>query len=169
MRIILVFLLFCISTAAAAQTSGLPEAHRVQSFLDRAGAICRRAPAQSCVDAGWRFAAAEPRRGLTLADLQTLRQRLATWYNWRRAALRPRERVLVGFGLFLANGLRMGRLYGAFDSDGDGRVTQRELLADVTLDKRPLGKVLSDPKAVDRPALARRLNLPLELVNAFFH
>lgn len=169
MQALLILLLLCMSTAAAAGQSKLPaDARRVQSFLDGAGAVCRAAPSQLCVNAGWNFAAAAPKRGLTLSDVKTLRQRLGTWYRWRQAALGTRERIMVGLGLLLANGLGIDRLHAAFDADGDGLVTQPELLADVTLDKRPLGKVLSDPKAVDRAALAHRLDLPFDLLNGFF-
>ena len=55
-----------------------------------------------------------------------------------------------------------------FDEDGNGVVTKSELLADVTLDARPLGKILADPKAVDRAAMARRLGLPLPILNGLF-
>ena len=36
-------------------------------------------------------------------------------------------------------------------------MSRKELLADVTLDERPLGEVLLDDKAVDRAAVAQRL------------
>ncbi|MBT5416279.1 MAG: hypothetical protein HOK81_16890, partial [Rhodospirillaceae bacterium] len=45
----------------------------------------------------------------------------------------------------------------SYDADGDGKLTQAEALADVTLDDRPLGSLLLDPDAVDREAFANRL------------
>lgn len=79
-----------------------------------------------------------------------------------------RERLSIGLALLLADGIGAERLHGMFDEDGNGAVTKSELLADVTLDRRPLGKVLADPKAVDRTALARRLGLPLPILNGLF-
>ena len=71
-------------------------------------------------------------------------------------------------GFLLADGMTMQKLHGAFDANQDGYVTQAELLADVTLDERPLGEVLSDPNAVDRVGLANRLGLPPALIEGLF-
>ena len=177
MRILPILLCFAAAAASAqpappaqpTRPAGPPaDALRVQSFVDRAGALCTRRPAQTCVDAGWTFAAAAPGRGLTPADVATLQQRLQRWYEWRRPHLSSREQASVGFGLLLAGGMGADRLHRAFDSNGDGLVSRTELLADVTLDRRPLGKVLSDPAAVDRAGFARRLNMPAVLIDALF-
>ncbi len=160
--------LFCAWSTVAQPVSYPAEAHRVQSFLDRAQSLCIGGPAKRCVDAGWKFAAAAPARGLTRADVETLHQRLKVWYGWRQSQLSSQERASIGLGLLLAEGIGADRLHRLFDTDGDGLVTRAELLAEVTLDSRPLGKVLSDPKAVDRAALARRLNLPPVLVDSLF-
>jgi hypothetical protein len=100
--------------------------------------------------------------------VETLQQQLRIWFAWRQALLSPQERLSVGFGLLLAEGVGAARLHEAFDTDGDGLVTQQELLTEIALDKRPLGTVLLDPQAVDRAGLARRLNLPDRLVNGLF-
>ena len=168
MRILSIVLMFLASTAAAQQAKPPADAVRVQNFLDRAQPACRSAPATACVDAGLLFAASHPKHGLTVSDLKTLRERLGAWYGWHQATLRERERLSIGLALLLADGIGAERLHGMFDEDGNGTVTRSELLADVTLDRRPLGKILSDPKAVDRAALARRLGLPLAIVNGLF-
>lgn len=170
MRYIVVFLFLCVSAAAFAQPAKAPaEAQLVQSFLGRAQPLCLRRPVKTCIDAGWKFATGAPGRGLTVAEVGALQQRLKTWFGWRRDRLTSNERLSIGFGLLLAEGLGPQRLHRAFDYDGDGLVTQTEFLADVTLDNRPLGKVLADPGAVDRAGLARRLKLPAVLVDGLFH
>ena len=169
MPLVFVLLICCMSSAAAPGPSPPKEAYRVQSFLDRVQVVCGSAAAQRCVNAGWNFAARDPGRGLSLADVERLRQRLGVWYKWRQATLRNRERLSIGLGLLLADGMGLDRLHGAFDADGDGWLNQRELLTDVRLDNRPLGEVLLDPEAVDRAALARRLKLPINLLNGLFH
>lgn len=168
MRVGLIVLLLCLSPPAAQPAGGPADALGVQAFLDRVHALCRSAPARACFEAGWRFAAARPGRGLTLADVDRLHRRMRSWYAWREKRLSARERLSVGLGLLLADGIGAGRLHGAFDADADGIVTRGELLADVRLDRRPLGKVLADPHSVDRVGLARRLKLPPALVNGLF-
>jgi len=167
-RVSLLLLFFFVSTASA-QQAGIPaEASRVQSFLNRVQALCTSQPSRVCVDAGWKFAAAAPQRGLSLSDVGELQRNLKTWFAWHQVHLSPRERASVGFGLLMADGIGAVRLHRAFDANGDGLVSQAELLADVALDNRPLGKVLSDPNSVNRARLARRLKLPPILVGGLF-
>ena len=168
MRILTIVLILLASTAAAQQTKPPADAVRVQSFLDRAQPVCLSRPAAACVDAGLLFAASRPKQGLSVSDIKTLRERLGAWYGWQQAKLVERERLSIGLALLLADGIGAARLHGMFDEDGNGVVTKSELLADVTLDARPLGKILADPKAVDRAAMARRLGLPLPILNGLF-
>jgi len=166
MRALLMSLLLWVPAAFAQQPA--PDVQAIQKFVDGAGATCRTAPAQTCIDDAWRFVAADPSEGLTLGDAQALRRGIGLWYDARQTELPQRERGSIGLGLVLADGIGIERLHGAFDADRDGLVTQQELLADVTLDARPLGVVLADPKAVDRPALARRLGLPPAVLESLF-
>ncbi len=151
----------------AAQTPAPQGAAEIESFLGQAGPVCRSRPAAQCVD---RFfaAAAGDRRGLTAADVTALRQRFGAWYQWRSDGLAAQERTAIGLGLLFADGLGPDRLHGAFDEDRDGFISKAELLAEVKMDQRPLGQVLADPAAVDRAGLARRLGLPVQLLNPVF-
>jgi hypothetical protein len=167
MRIFLV-LLFFVSAASAQPASVLTEAPHLQAFLDRVQTLCTSQPSKDCVDTGWKFATAGRQQGLTPSDVGDLQQSLNSWFDWRQAKLSPRERASVGFGLLVADGIGAVRLHRAFDANGDGLVTQSELLTDVTLDSRPLGKVLADPGSVNRAGLARRLKLPPVLVESLF-
>lgn len=168
MRTLLLSLMLLAPAAFAQQPPPATQVHAIQKFVDGDGASCRTVPAQACIDAAWRFVAADPSEGLTLGDLQALRSGVGLWYDERQTELPRRERGSIGLGLVLADGIGVDHLHGAFDTDRDGLVTQQELLADVTLDQRPLGVVLADPKAVDRPALARRLGLPLAVLEGLF-
>ena len=155
--------------AAPAQPTFNPaDAAAVQTFIDSSAASCQTKPAQTCIDAAWQFAATSPKQGLSLQDAQKVRQRFGSWYTARQSDLDPRERSSIGFGLLMADSLGIPRVHAAFDANRDGRVSQQELLADVKLDKRPLGDVMKDPKAVDRQALARRLGLPPALLDGMF-
>ncbi len=172
-RLTLVSLLLWVPAASAQTPASQPPVNQagvqaVQSFIDGSAAPCQTQPAQTCVDAAWRFAAGAPQKGLTLQDAQKVRQRLGSWYTARQAELVPRERASIGFGLLMADSLGIPHVHAAFDANRDGRVTQKELLADVKLDRRPLGEVMQDPTAVDRQALARRLGLPPALLAGLF-
>ena len=179
MRKLLITLLFLPAVALAQQApppadeppptaQQLAEARVLQTFIDDAGTPCQTQAAKACVDLGWKFAVKNPREGLTVADLQQLRTQLGSWYAVNRSLLPPRSRASLSLGLMLADGMGMDRLHAAFDTNHDGKVTQQELLADVKMDQRPLGQVLSDPNAVDRPKLAQKLGLPPAITDGLF-
>ncbi|MEX2617048.1 MAG: hypothetical protein WD767_13210 [Alphaproteobacteria bacterium] len=168
MRVILILLLCWAAPSFAKQSPRDSDANAVQSFIHDVSRTCVSQRAQQCIDAGWRFAARSPEQGLTLVELQELRQKLGGWFNTFQNSMTPQERGSVMMGLLLADGIGIQRLHSAFDTDGNGRVTQRELLADVKLDNRPLGAVLLDEDAVNRKALAGRLGMPPDMIEGLF-
>jgi hypothetical protein len=170
LRLMLMSLLLVAPAASAQQPTPInqTDVDAVQTFINSSSAPCQTQPAQTCIDAAWRFAAASPKQGLSVQDAQTLRQRLGNWYAVRQGALQPQERGSIGFGLLMADSLGIPRVHAAFDTNHDGRVSQQELLADVKVDKRPLGEIMKDPNAVDRPGIARRLGLPPALIEGLF-
>lgn len=169
MRRWLLALTLVLPVAATATAQEIPaDARLVQEFIDGAREPCKTQPAQVCVDIGYWFAASDPSLGLSLDDVVLLRQRLGSWFQAYQPGIDPQARTAFGMGFMLADGMTMQKLHGAFDSDRDGYVSQAELLADVTLDERPLGQVLSDPAAVDRAGLASRLGLPPALLEGLF-
>jgi hypothetical protein len=172
MRTIFILLLIWSTSAWAQQkqqqTQALTEASAVQTFIRSASAACQRERAQACVDAGWKFAAKAPDRGLTLPDLQDLRRRVGSWFARYQNSMSAQERNSVALGLLVADGIGMPALHAAFDADRNGQVTKRELLADVALDDRPLGAVLSDAKSINRAGIARKLGLPAQYLEALF-
>lgn len=167
-KTILTLALLLGAAPVAVAQNGTADATLMQEFIANASEPCRTQPAQVCVDIGFRFAAEDPDRGLTLADTKLLRQRMGAWFAANQETMRPEARTAYGLGILYADGMTMERLHAAFDADGDGYVTQQELLADVTLDQRPLGEVLGDRNAVDRTGLANRLGLPPAMVEGLF-
>lgn len=169
MRKWLLALALVLPAAVPAGAQEIPaDARLVQEFIDGAREPCKTQPAQVCVDIGYWFAASDPSLGLSLDDMALLRQRLGSWFQAYQPGLAPQARTAFGMGFMLADGMTMQKLHAAFDSDRNGYVSQAELLADVRLDERPLGEVLSDPAAVDRNGLANRLGLPLALLEGLF-
>jgi hypothetical protein len=133
-------------------------------FLAASTPVCQHRPAAACVEAGWAFANRDEDQGLSVVELEEVRDELRDWTQWRADDLHATERSLLALGFVVVDGLGIERLHGLYDQDGDGLVDRDELLADVRLDERPLGEVLLDPEAVDRAAIATRLGLPPALI-----
>ncbi len=150
-------LMLLFGPAAVAQDR---EIEAVNGLITGAADACTRQPAQACVDLGWAFAGLSPDDGLTAADLAEVRNVVGVWFQASQAILPPRARTLVGLGMLLFDGRGPDRLIAGFDANGDARVDQSELLADVRLDDRPMSQLILDPDAVDRASLAQRLELP---------
>jgi hypothetical protein len=129
-------------------------------FVAASTPVCLHLPAAACVETGWTFADRDDNQGLSLVELEEVRDELRAWTQWRADDLHPTERSLLALGFVVVDGLGLERLHAVFDQDGDGLVDRDELLADVRLDGRPLGEVLLDREAVDRRAVAARLGLP---------
>jgi hypothetical protein len=136
----------------------------VDRFVAQSAPVCLQRPAAACVEVGWAFADRDADQGLSLVELEELRDELRAWAQWRADDLYPTERSLLALGFLLVDGLGIERLHALHDRDGDGLVDRAELLADVRLDERPLGEVLLDREAVDRAAIAARLGVPPALL-----
>jgi Ca2+-binding EF-hand superfamily protein len=146
-----------LALAAAAPADPAPEALAFDRFIATSSPVCLHQPARRCVDAGFAFADANGDGALSRGEVRAVRADLDRWLAWRGPQLQPRERGAVMLGAQLIDAAGLDRLFDSYDADGDGRITKRELLADVRLDERPLGEVLMDEKAVDRQAVQRRL------------
>ncbi len=133
-------------------------------FVGSSGPICQYRPAAECVDAAWLFVDRDGDQGLSVGELQQLRDSLNDWTMWRAGQLTRTESSLLALGFLVVDGLGVGGLHTLYDANHDGLVSRDELLADVRLDGRPLGEILVDPEAVDRAAIAARLGLPPALL-----
>jgi len=134
-----------------------PAVRAFDRFMARSSPVCLNQPSRRCVDAGWRFADTDRDGKLSLAEVKAVRAALQAWLAWKGDAIPRRERTSVTLGLIVLDVIGVDKLFASLNVSGTGKLTRSELLADVKLDDRPLGKVLQDPKAVDRRALAARL------------
>ena len=146
-----------LALLAAAPADPPPEAVAFDRFVTASAPICLNQASRRCVDKGFAYADADRDDRLSLDEVQSVRAHLDRWLAWRGPELQPRERGAVLLGAQLVDAIGVARLFESYDADGDGKVSKAELLADVRLDERPLGVVLTDEKAVDRQALQRRL------------
>ena len=143
--------------AADAAVPASPRVQAFERFVTASGPLCLIRPAVDCVAAGWSYADADRDQGLTLEELRGVRGTLVDWTHWRGESLHRRDKAAISFGVWLLDTVGLDALFASYDGDGDARLSQQELLADVDLDERPLGQVLLDPQAVDREAVAQRL------------
>ena len=128
-----------------------------ERFLAASSPVCLTEPSARCVDIGWRFADTDHDGTLSLAEVTAVRATIQDWLAWKGDALPARDRTNVTLGLIVFDMIGAKKLFAGFNTSGSGKLTRKELLADVKLDGRPLGQVLSDPKSVDRRAIAAKL------------
>jgi hypothetical protein len=135
-----------------------------ERFMEVGRPVCSEQPAPACVALAWGFADSDGDEALSVAELAAIRTALEGWALRHQDELAAVERSGIALGLLLVDAIGLERLHTAYDADADGLISQRELLADVRLDQRPLAETLLDPAALDRAAIARRLGLPPALI-----
>lgn len=143
-----------------------PAVQAFDSFMTQSNPVCQKQSSHRCVDIGWRFADRDRDGTLTLQEVQAVRADMGEWLLWKGGAVPPRERANVAMGLMVVDSAGLPAVFTSYDANGDGRLTKAELFADVRLDDRPLGQVLSDEKSVDRQRFAQRLGPMSKLAEA---
>jgi hypothetical protein len=152
--------------AAAQIVSGVDgRAAAFDQFLRASRPACEQRPAEECVALAWRFAGTDGDHELSAAELTNVRAAVEDWALHYPDELSRPERSGIALWLLLVDSIGIERLLQLYDSNHDGLISERELLADVRLDRRPLGEILLDPAAVNRAAIARRLGLPPALLD----
>ena len=154
----LVFAALLAPAPAAAETEGpTAETLAFDAFLARSSPLCLRQAALNCVETAWRYVDRDRSRDLSLEELQAVRGEFVSWFRWKEQEIDPGERRRILLGMVLFDLLGLARLFELYDGDQDGAISRGELLSDVRLDERPLGKVLTDREAVDWQSIRRRL------------
>lgn len=133
-----------------------PQVVAFDRFMTQSSPVCQTQPSKRCIDAGWKFADRDGDGTLTLPEVQAVRGQIGEWLAWKDG-IQPREKANLAMGIWVVDSAGLPNLFASYDTNADGRLTQAELLADVRLDERPLGKVLTDEKSVDRQRLSQRL------------
>lgn len=146
-----------LTSVSLAAPPPAPEVRRFADFLGHSAPLCETRPAKQCVDVGWTFADRDGDGRVSAPELEAVRGDLRSWLKWPENGIAPAERRGVLFGLMIVETLGLSYLVDSYDLDGDGALSRSELLSDVRLDNRPLGKVLQDPDAVDWNGVKRKL------------
>lgn len=137
--------------------TALAEVPALERLIENSRTVCETRPAQRCIDAGWAFADADRDGVLDLTEIQRLRRMTEQWVVTKGKSLPPRQQGSIVMGLMLVDSAGLPTLFANYDSNGDGKLTQAELFADVKLDNRPLPWILADRDAVDLQASRRKL------------
>ena len=147
------------ASSAATQSAAppTPEVRAFDAFIRTSAPICLRAPAAHCIKAGWRFADRNRDNRLSAAELDAVRTAVKAWSAWPGNGMSRSQRRSVLLGLMVAEAIGAARLIGLYDEDADGHLSRAELMRDIRLDRRPLGRILQDPRAVDWDRLRARL------------
>jgi len=161
--------LLAATHAAVATEIALPSsaARSFERFVHSSTPVCLRQPSAACVTQGWAYADTDNDGGLSAGELAAVENAVREWYDWRSGNIPSRDRVMMALGLWIVAQIGLENIAATYDADGDGLITREELLADVRLDERPLGRVLLDADAVDRGAIARRLGAFAPVLGTF--
>jgi Ca2+-binding EF-hand superfamily protein len=142
-----------------------PDVLAFERFVVLLSPICGRGASTDCFEYAFDFTDTDGDERLSSVELTTVRDALEDWTAWRQESLSTRERNGIRLGLWLVDTIGLRTLETSYDDDHDGLLSRAEMLADVTLDERPLGEVVLDPAAVDRTAIARRLGMLMPLLD----
>jgi len=146
-----------LDTAVRAEEAPSPQVQGFERFFQAAQPTCTFEASGKCVDLGFSYADRDRDGRLTAEELAELQADFGSWAQWKNPVMTKRERTSVAIGSYAMQAIGLTNFIQAYDSDGDGALTQQELLTDITLDERPLGQVLQDPEAVDWLSLQHRL------------
>lgn len=149
----LVLFLFLGPSVAASP----PTKEEIQQLVVIGSLLCTEAPAQDCVDHGWRFADADRNGYLDVEELNAVRAAFLEWAADVQGSLSGRERMTLNLARSLAGVVPLAPLFALYDENGDGELSQAELLADIQMDERPMATILADREATDWGAIRARL------------
>lgn len=126
------------------------------AFIKGLRPTCARAPSADCVSAVSAYLDANGNGRVEFWELQRVLTQAGRAVGDKGSALNGIERNLTAVGLMVVRYAGPAKVFANFDSNRDGGLTSEELFADFRIDRRPFGKIVKDPKAVDWKRFAGR-------------
>ncbi len=154
---LLAFALLASAPSSAEETGSSERADRFSGYITQATNLCFALPAMRCVEHGFAFADRNADQGLSADELTEVDRDMRAWWEKSRERLPTQANLAIGLGLLTTQYAGHAYFVRAWDEDGDGLVSIDELIADLSLDERPLPILLSDKNAVDWESLRGRL------------
>lgn len=145
-----------ISIAVAAVTPPASAQETFAGFIVGLRDVCARKPARACTNQVSSFLDGDNDSRVSLREFESVRVQAKSAVKDRDTGLSAIERNLISVGLLALPHANLATVFASFDADADGSLSEDELFADFELDRRPLGKIISDPDGVDWQAFAAR-------------
>lgn len=150
------FLALAPSTGAAT-TPLIPSSNQFNQLVAIGSLLCTEAPAQDCVEHGWRFTDANRNGSLDVEELTAVRAGFLEWAAEVQESLSGRDRLILNLGRNLLRIVPLTPLFALYDENEDGELSQEELLVDIQMDQRPMSVILADRNATDWNVIRGRL------------
>lgn len=126
------------------------------AFIKSLRPTCARAPSAHCVSAVSAYLDANGNGRVEFRELQRALAQAGKSAGDKGSALNGIERNLTVVGLLAMRYAGPAQVFANFDANRDGGLSTEELFADFRIDRRPFGKIVKDPKAVDWKRFAGR-------------
>lgn len=150
--------LMAAATVAALLSAPVPARaqQEIEGLITQLRSLCVLPPATRCTRAAHDFLDLDSNGAVALGEIEAARALATLAIQEKQSTMTAQERSLLGVALLGLKYADAGRVFAAFDADGDGSLSHEEMFADFTLDQRPFAEVVEDREAVDWTGFANR-------------
>jgi hypothetical protein len=149
-------ILVSVALSLPGAAGGASAADPFGAFVKSLRPTCARAPSADCVSAVSAYLDANGNGRVEYSELQRALTQAGKAVGDKGSALNGIERNLIAVALLALRYAGPAQVFANFDADRDGGLSTEELFADFRIDRRPFGKIVKDPKAVNWKRFAGR-------------
>jgi hypothetical protein len=151
------FLVCCwVALLLSGAVGGAWAADPFGAFVKSLRPTCARAPSADCVSAVSAFLDANGNGRVEFHELQRVLAQAGKSVGNKASPLNGIERNMTVVALMVMRYAGPAQVFANFDANRDGVLSTEELFADFRIDRRPFGRIVKDPKAVDWKRFAGR-------------
>ena len=118
--------------------------------------VCAEQPARACTGRVSSFLDSDKDKRVSLREFEAVRGDAKSAVSKKNSSLSTTERNMISIALLAFQQVKLADVFGKFDSNNDGGLSEGELFADFKLDQRPMAKIVADDNGVDWQSLAAR-------------